>query len=262
MKAGALKHWALLAGGAYRKLEREMIDSASTADLVTVTSRAASANLAAMFDYHGRSDLGRKIAVVPYPVDDDFRSGNVPAASERADRVIAIGRWNDPQKDASLLSAGIAWAASLRPRTEFLLIGRDGNAAFGGLCKRIPRVQCLGIQPPKVIATLLRESRSLVLSSRWESGPIAAFEALSSGASVVGPAWVPACEWFSGEGPYCTIFRRRSGAALGWAIVQELTAWDAGNRDPVRAAAYWQPHFDPENVCAALLPQTVNATRE
>src|SRR5262249_15501862 len=124
-----------------------------------------------------------------------------------------------------------------------------------GLGRRVPRLRSLGAQTPAAIAELLRDSRVLVLSSRWESGPIVAFEALACGASVVGPACVPVCEWICAEGAFGSLFTRRSGAALGAALVDELTAWEDNRRDPETTAAVWRPRLDPAAICAAMLPE-------
>jgi glycosyltransferase involved in cell wall biosynthesis len=98
----------------------------------------------------------------------------------------------------------------------------------------------------------MRTSRVLLVSSRWESGPIVAFEALCSGTTVVGPAWVPACRWLAPDAGRC--FTRRSATALGAAVVSELQAWDAGHRDPAAVAARWRPWFDPAEVCRRFCP--------
>jgi glycosyltransferase involved in cell wall biosynthesis len=253
MKVRALKHWVLLALGGYREAERPVIESAAAADLITLTSPAARANLAAVLAHHRRPQLADKLAVAPYPVDDLYRTGDVLPAEERENRVVAIGRWDDPQKDAALLADGIEFAAARMPDAEFVLVGRNGETPFYRLCRRFPRVRYLGVQSPGEIAGLLARSRALVLSSRWESGPIVAFEALSMGAAVIGPRWVPACEWFCGTGPFGSLYERRSASALGYAIVEELTAWRDGERDPRRIADLWRPRFDPVTVCRVLL---------
>jgi len=253
MKARATNYWVKLVLGEYRADKQPLIESADEADLVTVTSPGARANLAAMFAYNRRLDLTGKVLVIPYPVDDEFLLGDVSSAADRADRVVAIGRWDDPQKDAPLLAAGIEQAAALRPETEFVLIGRNGGEIFARLCERVARVKYLGVQPPSVIAKFLRESRALVLSSRWESGPIVASEALCAGCSLVGPSWVPTIPWYCGDGRYGSLFARRSASALADALAAELAEWDAGHRNPQATAAYFRPWFTPAAVCRSLL---------
>lgn len=248
MKARAVKFWLqqwLFGGG---KLDTDVLESAAAADMVTVTSPLAETHLRRYFGHHRRPELATKVAVAPYPVDDDFLSAPVPGAGERENRVVAIGRWDDPQKDAGLLADGIAWAAARSPATEFVIVGRNGEA----VTHRCQRVRDAGVQPPEVIAELMRTSRVLLVSSRWESGPIVAFEAVCSGATVVGPTWVPACQWLAPDGGRC--FTRRSASAVGEAIVAELRAWESGRRDPAAIAVRWRPWFDPTEVCRRMLP--------
>jgi len=256
-KVRAAKHWCQLALGRYREHDREVLAAGDSADRITVTTPGARDNLGWFFASHARPDLAAKVAVVPYPVDDEFLTAGVSAA--RANRVVAIGRWDDPQKDAGLLAAGLGRAAAARPDTEFVVLGRGGERVFGGVGRRHPGVRYIGVRAQDEVAGLLRASRALVVSSRWESGPIVAFEAVCSGATVVGPAWVPACPWVSDGGRFGTVFARRSPAALAAALTAELAAWDTGARDPAATAAHWRPRFDPRAVCEALLPAGVGA---
>ena len=193
------------------------------------------------------------MVVIPYPVDEQFLTGDVPTAADRADRIVAIGRWDDSQKDGPLLAAAIERVAAVRPKTEFVVIGRNGTEVFSRLCKQVARVRYLGVQPPSVIGQFLRASRTLALSSGWESGPIVASEALCAGCSLVGPAWVPTIPWYCGEGAYGTVFERRSASALAGALAAELAEWDIGGRDPRTISAYFRPWFTPASVCRSLL---------
>lgn len=247
MQLRAAKYWAqqyLFGGG---QLDADVLESAAVADRITMTSPLAVEHLRKYFHHHARPKLADKVTHTPYPVDDEFLTGNVLAAGERANRVIAIGRWDDPQKDAGLLAEGIAWAAARSPATEFVIAGRNGNV----VTQRCGRIRDMGVQPPEAVADLLRTSRVLVVPSRWESGPIVAFEAVSCGASVVGSARVPACRWLERDGG---CFTRRSASSLGAALVNELRAWDAGRRDSAAIATTWRKWFDPAEVCGRMLP--------
>ena len=192
-----------------------------------------------------------RIAVIPYPVDECYLHGEAPAVRER--RLVAVGRWDDPQKDAPLLAATIRRVLAADPEVAFDLVGPGGERPFGDLCRRRPRVVYHGAQPPEVVAGLLRRGRSLLLSSRWESGPIVANEALCVGCTLVGPARVPSFEAFCRGGRYGTVSRGGSAQALAAAVLDEMRAWDDGKREAAVIAATWRPRFDPRTVCRQLL---------
>ena len=159
MKARATNYWVKLVLGEYRADKQPLIETQDEADLVTVTSPGARANLAAMFAYNRRLDLTGKVLVIPYPVDDEFLLGDV--SSSRPGRPSGCHRsLGRPPERRPLLAAGIEQAAALRPETEFVLIGRNGGEIFARLCERVARVKYLGVQPPSVIAKFLRESRA------------------------------------------------------------------------------------------------------
>lgn len=226
----------------------EIVRSASSADRITMTSPLAVDRLRDYLLRYARPEIAERITHVPYPVDDNFLKGRVPSATERVNRVVAIGRWDDPQKDADLLAGGIHWASKRLPRTEFVVIGRQSNI----VSQRCSGVLDFGVRSPEAIADILRESRVLLLTSRWESGPIVAFEAVASGATVVGPAWVPACQWLAPEGG--GIFTRRSAKSVGLALMNELAKWDEGVRDPNIISSHWRQRFDPATVARKMLP--------
>lgn len=225
--------------------------SASFADRVAVCTDVASGHLRGFFTHHRRPDLAAKVAVAPYPVDDCFLSG--PVQQDRARQAVAIGRWDDPQKDAPLLAATIASAIRRDPACGFRIVGPGGDGIFAPLCRQHPQVQYLGVQPPGVVADLLARSRALLLSSRWESGPIVANEALCLGCAVVGPDHLPAVASYVAKGPFGTASRGRSAARLAAAVVSEMKAWDTGHRNPAATAAYWRPAFAPAAVCRLML---------
>ena len=81
------------------------------------------------------------------------------------------------------------------------------------------------------------------MSSRWEGFPLAPYEGLASGATVVGPALtglIAATE----AGPYGTIATRRDAAGLSAALEAEAAAWDRGDRDATQIAGHWRERLD------------------
>ena len=102
------------------------------------------------------------------------------------------------------------------------------------------------------VAALLGRARVLLSTSRWESGPIVAGEAMLRGCSLVGPASIPSFAQFCDAG--CgTTFGRRSAGAVVAALDAETEAWAAGRRDPVAIASRWHGYFTSEGVCRRVL---------
>jgi len=250
-KVRAAKYWIQLALSGRNELDGLVLVSADHADRIAVCSPAAVDHLRAFFAHYRRPDLAAKVEAVPYPVDECYLTG--PVQTDRPPRVVAIGRWDDPQKDAGMLCRAVELHLVTGGRTEFVLFGANGDRWFGPLARKWPQVRYLGVQPPGVVAGHLRSSRAVILPSRWESGPIVLNEALASGCTVIGTDAVPSVVSACGSG-YGTLSAGRSVRRLTAALTAEMAAWDRGDRDPAAIAAHWRLRFDPINVCRSLLP--------
>ncbi len=247
----AAKFWArryLLRPESY---DRPMLESTERANVIAVGSAQAMECLSRFFAYHRRPDLAARLAVIPYPVDPCFLTGEVPQHRQR--RLVAVGRWDDPQKDAALLARAVARVLKASADVSFVLVGRGGERVFKPPCAQSPRVQYLGPQPPDMVAALLRDSRALLMSSRWEGAPVVVNEALCLGCTLVGPARIVGLRSYCQGGDFGTTSFGRSARGLAAAVLEEMKAWDEGRRDPRRIAAAWRPHFDPRTVCRQLL---------
>ena len=232
--------------------DAEVLASCRLADRIVVFSPGAGESLASFFRYHREEGLIGRIAVAPYPVDEGFGDG--PLEKAREDRVVAIGRWDDPQKDAGLLAASLKRLLRDRAATRCSILGAGGGGALESLRAAFPgRVDCPGPVPPARVREILGRSRCLVSTSRWESGPIVAAEALLRGCSLVGPHSIPSFRCFCRDGSCGTTFVRRSAPSASAAVRSELEAWDAGRRDAEEIGSAWRGHFTPRAVCRRLL---------
>jgi glycosyltransferase involved in cell wall biosynthesis len=250
-KLGAAKHWLQLFLGGTEVGARRTLASAEHADCTAVCSPAAVHHLRRFFTAYRRPDLAARVISAPYPIDDCYLAGPVPV--DRPARVVAVGRWEDPQKDVSLLCRALERHFAAGARTGVVLFGPNGQRWFGRLAARYPQVRYLGVQSPETIAEYLRSSRVLLLPSRWESGPIVLNEALASGCTVVGTPSVPSVVSACADGRSGTVSADRSPAGLAAALGTELAAWDRQERNPVTLAAGWRRQFDPASVCLQLL---------
>lgn len=229
--------------------ELEFIASTRASDRIVLGSLPAIACFARFLRQQGAPELATRLREVPFAVPDFFCASPVQA---KEDRVVAIGRWSDPQKDAPLLAAALTQFFALRRSTEVVLFGADSESAFGDLARREPRLRLAGVQEPDVVSGTLATSRSALFSSRWETGPHAATEALALGATLVSPP-MPNLEGMIDGGRFGTLAGNRKPAALANALNEELSTWDAGRRDAATIATHWRARLAPAAVCRRLL---------
>lgn len=229
--------------------ELEFVASTRACNRVVFGSAPAIACFARFLRQQQAGELAPRLREVPFAVPEEFCTRPI---LPKVDRVVAIGRWSDPQKDAPLLAGALALFFA-RPRsTEVVVFGADAEREFGELARHESRLRLAGIQEPHVVAETLAASRSALFSSRWETGPHAATEALALGATLVS-APMPNLQGMIDRGRFGTLAGSRTPAALAEALANELAAWDAGRRDARAIAAHGRARFSPIAVCRALL---------
>jgi glycosyltransferase involved in cell wall biosynthesis len=227
----------------------ESVRSTAASDVVAVGHEGSRRNLTLFLESMGQGHLAERIRVVPFTIGASFLTCPLPDAKE--DRVVAIGRWDDPQKDAGLLAAALARFCARRPQTQVDLYGGGGEQAFAALGRDFPSCRYHGVQRQEVVAEALSQARSIVFSSRWEGCPHAALEAMALGATVVGTPIASLASWTEEAGNGRV--GRATPRGLANALEVEMTDWDAGRRDPHAQATRWRERVKPETVCARLL---------
>ena len=185
-----------------------VLASAVHADQVAVCSNCAAKHLRMFFFSYRRPNLAAKVRSVPYPIDECYLSD--PVGTNRKNQVVAIERWDNPQKHARLLCHADEEFLESGARSELVVAGPHCARWFAPVVKGRP----YNVVVPGTLAKTLRQSRALLLPSRWERGPIVLNEALVSGWAVVGtdavPSMVSACAE-AHSGPWPLAGRRR-----GW----------------------------------------------
>jgi len=235
-----LRHWMRRYLCLSTKADARVISSIAASDRVSVETHSAKAHIERLLAYYNRQDLVERLCVLPHLVADAILTAPVTIA--RQEKIVAIGRWDDPQKDAPLLARAMAAYLERRPNTQIVLIGWGGGQVFASLCRRFPQVSCVGAVPREEIMRHLADARILLVTSRWESFHIAAHEALCLGATVVGPAVIPIPD-ICHEGAYGTLAQGRRPRQVADAMEQEMRYWEQERRNPEQIAAFWRPRL-------------------
>ncbi len=229
--------------------DQEALASTRASDAVIFGHEHGKQHFGRFLAGYGEQVLSERIAIVPFAIGASFLSCPVPEAKDK--RIVAIGRWDDPQKHAGLLAAAITRFLDAN-RIEVVIFGQGAETRFASLAQRHPTVHVAGVQPQETVARALAEARSIVFSSRWEGSPHAALEALALGATLIGPP-IPSLESWADGGHYGTMSRSRRPASLARALKQEMAAWEAGVRNPEEISRHWRARLAPEAICQRML---------
>jgi glycosyltransferase involved in cell wall biosynthesis len=227
------------------------VDSTRESDVVALGHQKGVANFRRFLESMGAGELGEKLRVVPFTIGASFLS--CPLPEQKENRIVAIGRWDDPQKNAQLMAATLRLFFEKNPGTRVDIFGQGGEPFFGEMQKEFPGLAYRGTQQQEVVAETLSRARSILFSSRWEGCPHAAIEMLALGGTLVGTR-MPSLESWIEEGRYGRVAAPRAGE-LAKAIEDEMRTWESGERDAHAIARTWRERVRPEAVCAALLAE-------
>lgn len=236
----------------WKQNDANILKMIGLSDRVVVETVAFRANFEKFLRFHHREDLLAKFAVIPHSVPDFFLDGTVPPT--RPDRIFCSGRWDDDQKNAPLLEACIPRILQGRPGTEFLIAGYGVETAFRRLEGRFPQVRLAGLLDRNTLPQILDGCRFLLSSSRWESHPIGALEALCRGCTAVATP-VPGFQDIVEGGRFGTIASSHSCSSLVHAALEEMRLWDSGKRNPGEIASHWRAEVNNKVVVSQLLSQ-------
>lgn len=204
---------------------------------------------------YGGGDLANRVVVVPHPVQSMFRF----AGGVKRRQVACVGRWQDvvqkrPWRLQETIGALVATDAEVA-----VVIAGQGTPELAAWHRALTigqqeRVQLRGRVNREELAGILRESQVLYSPSAFESFGIAAAEALCSGCSVVAGRSVSLAsfEWFVGEHSGALAAGDGREAHLS-ALMDELSCWEAGLREPEAIARVWGERLHAERVAARIV---------
>ena len=249
-KIGAAKLW--LSNWLFRGLAHdiELIAATEAAHIFGLPNVGGVEQFRRFLVNRGARVAANKLAAIPYPVAEAFCTE--PIKTPKANRVIAVGRWDSYQKNAPLLAATLERLTRYGCNTEFLIVGNGAEAAFSSVAKLNPNIHLLGIQPKEQIVKLMSDSRFVIIPSRWESGPIVANEMLALGGSIVGTP-IPTLIGLVEESRFGRVSIKHIADSLANAVVAELEAWDQGRRNPLAIAEKWRQKVSPNSVAKRII---------
>ncbi|MCX6971992.1 MAG: glycosyltransferase family 4 protein [Verrucomicrobia bacterium] len=236
----------------WRQHDAGILEVLSLSDRVVVETELFRKNFEKFLRYHHREDLLARFSVVPHSVPDCFLAGPVPIA--RPKTIFCSGRWDDDQKNAPLLEACIRRVLRVRPDVGFVIAGFGVPEAFPRLVGFEPKVRLAGLLERESLPSELSACRFLLSSSRWESHPIGALEALCCGCSVVATP-VPGFREIVGDGRFGCLAGSHSASSLAGAVIAELDCWDSGKRNPLEIASHWREEVNNKVVVRQLLSE-------
>jgi len=203
----------------------------------------------------GDKKASEHIHFVPLPVNFHFcYDGSVPKSNE----VVAVGRWDSYQKRTPLLMESVSRLLDLRQDVRFRIFGNT-TPELRSWHANLPwaKRHCVileGLVPNNELVVPFQSAKVMLVSSAYESFHIASAEAICCGASVVAcrSPFLDPIEWQASRNSG-RLAERATGESLAQALVDELAAWDRGERDPIAISTSWTRELHPDRVAARIL---------
>lgn len=198
--------------------------------------------------------LTAKVQDMPTPVSPHFFWDGTP--KER--RVVCVGRWDGAVKRPEFMMEAVR-----------LLLQRDADVHVD-ICgpisdtgkdwhDRLPpshreRVHISGFIPNEKLPQIYRPAQISLCTSASEGTHIASAEALCCGCTVCTPnrpEKLRMVHWYTSKNSG-RIAREDTPESLTEAILEELDAWQRGERNPANIAETWQPLFHADKALARI----------
>lgn len=250
-RVGAVKYWLQRLLTTANKEDQALIENVRAARITTFANTASVQIFKQFLRKSGAEpSLLDRVCWLPYPVDPIFIER--PVTNQRRDKIVSIGRWDSAQKNAPLLVSTVKRLAIQLPHTEFVIIGRTATQLFEAISQRYPNIHTHEHLPRERLCGELATARCLLITSRWESGPIVAYEALTQGCSIVSTP-LHTLRGMIGQNEFGRVATRADSRTLAETVLRELAAWEQGERNATEIAATWREMVAPIAVAKRLM---------
>ena len=230
-------------GGSCVRLDRHFsrLRHMNCADVIGVVSPIGAERVRKYVLFFGRHDIARKVHFVSHPIDQTMHYTGCP----KRESVVAVGRWDDSVKRPEVLMDVAVKVLSRHPAVQFVIAGKDATRCAAEIAMRIPEAKDRVFGYERLEHDQLCEQMSLsqisLCTSRSEGFHTASAEALLCGCSIVSPQspYLPSLPYFI-DGGLSGRLSKNNPDALADAVLAELEAWKAGERDAAAIAKTWR----------------------
>ena len=194
--------------------------------------------------YYG-SRIADKLHPFVTPVAPHFRYNG----EEKSPTVVCIGNWTLPVKRPDFMRNTIAHLLEQHPCVKVEIYGKTDETIktwhASRPLDRQQRVHLAGFADNASLPEIYNRAQICICTSESEGTHISSAEALCCGCSIVTsnrPERLPMVHWYTTKSSGC-ISEQDTPESLASAILEELSAWHNGLRNPQTIAKTWQPLF-------------------
>jgi glycosyltransferase involved in cell wall biosynthesis len=222
------------------RLHLKRLQHMAFADVVGAVSPMATERIRKYARLFGRQDVADKTHFVSHPIDPTMRYDGTP----KEERVVVVGRWDDPVKQPPLLIAVASQVLGARPDARMVIVGKQSTRCADEIVARVACARGRVIAHERLShAELCREmgrAQVSLCTSFSEGFHTVSGEALLCGCSVVScrSPRLPSLQYFADGGRSGRMCEKEDG--LADALAAELADWAAGRRDGRRIADEWR----------------------
>jgi glycosyltransferase involved in cell wall biosynthesis len=251
-RLGLAKHFALHAWPQARHEDVELLLTLDAADAIAVETPVAREGIREVLRHYGKSEIATKLFVVPHSVRDEFVSVAVKPAHERKRQVVAAGRWDSTQKNPELLVKTIESVLGQDRNASVVVCGAASDATRLALDRLGDQVRYAGRVSIESMIEYLNESQIFLSTSRWETHPIGALEALCLGCTVVAPPIRGFIDLLS-DSKCGRLAKSMRPVDLASAVIAELIEWESGKKSVPAISEDAREQFCNRTVVNAIL---------
>lgn len=225
---------------------RRKIKQLEAANAVIIESPQALYNLQKSLSFLKHDELINKIHFVPDPINSKTADGkNLSLIKENA--IICLGRWNDKQKNKSILIKTLK--AFKNPGWKIIIIGTGATH----IKKNGFQIDVETIEQVKhhLIFEYFKKSKIFFAPSKFESFNLAAAEALTCGCSLCGTP-LESFRYFTDNGRFGSLASDFTLASIKSALKTDVEKWEQNLYNQDYTASYWQQELAPEKIAKQI----------